>query len=84
MPTPNSGPDIMLLLAADVMARRDQGIATYGTPLQPFNGRNPLRDLYEELLDAAAYVRQKMEEDEQTGHTCQCMSADASGGPRGA
>ena len=39
-------------------------IADYspGTALQPFNGRDALRDLYEELLDACTYIRQVIEE----------------------
>lgn len=74
MPTANSSRDVMMLVAADVMRRREVGIARYGTTLQPFNGRNPLRDLYEELLDAAAYVRQLIEE----ADTCTCCGGTIS------
>lgn len=58
LPTPNRHPVIQDLVAADLAARRAIGIQRYGTPLQPFNGRDPLRDLYEELIDAVQYVRQ--------------------------
>lgn len=68
LPIPNSGRDVMALMAADVMRRRELGITRYGTTLQAFNGRNALQDLYEELLDAAVYVRQLMEE----ADTCEC------------
>jgi hypothetical protein len=41
------------------MRQRDTiGRKRYGTPLQPFNGRNSLRDLSEELLDAIVYSEQ--------------------------
>jgi hypothetical protein len=46
----------------DVRGRKDLGTKRYGTALQPFNGRDVLRDFYEELLDAAAYFRQELYE----------------------
>jgi hypothetical protein len=46
------------LVAADVVARKAHGIATYGTVLRPWNGRDALVDLYQELLDGAMYARQ--------------------------
>jgi hypothetical protein len=40
------------------MRQRDQaGKNKYGTRLQPENGRDSLRDAYEEALDLAAYLR---------------------------
>jgi hypothetical protein len=44
----------------DLAARKAFGLAKYGTPLQPFNGRDMLRDLYDELLDASVYARGRM------------------------
>jgi hypothetical protein len=45
------------------MAERDQlGRARYGTPLQPHNGRKPLVDVYQEVLDAVVYLRQAIYE----------------------
>jgi hypothetical protein len=41
---------------ADMRARHELGMKRYGTPLQPFNGRNSKLDLYEEMLDATAYA----------------------------
>lgn len=61
-PTPNDGLHIADLVIADMAARKQHGIATYGVALQAFNGRDALRDLYEELLDACVYIRQLMEE----------------------
>ena len=55
-------PDIMARVAADVLNRRDTGIQRYRTTLQAFNGRDALTDSYEELLDAAAYTRQLLDE----------------------
>jgi hypothetical protein len=38
------------------MGERDEfGRRKYGTPLQPFNGRDSLVDLYQELLDCCVY-----------------------------
>jgi len=45
------------------MVERDQiGREKYGVPLQAGNGRDPLVDLYQEILDAAVYIRQAIEE----------------------
>jgi hypothetical protein len=67
------GPDVWAALIARnssgallyaMSERRDLGIARYGTPLRPHNGRDVNRDLREELLDALAYAAQRaMERD---------------------
>jgi hypothetical protein len=44
-------------VARDVMDRKAFGMKKYGTPLQPFNGRDTLNDLYQELVDAMKYAR---------------------------
>lgn len=62
LPVRNDAPDIQSQVIADIEARRLVGIERYGTALQPWNGRDALRDLYEELLDAAMYVKQAMVE----------------------
>jgi hypothetical protein len=62
MPVPNDQPSVQSLVRADLEHREQVGIARYGTSLQPFNGRDALRDLYEELLDGACYARQVMAE----------------------
>jgi hypothetical protein len=46
------------LVDIDLGKREAHGIEVYGTPLQPFNGRDVLRDAYEEALDLACYLKQ--------------------------
>lgn len=62
LPIKNGARDIQSMVIADIEARRQVGIARYGTALQPNNGRDALRDLYEELIDAAMYTKQLMVE----------------------
>jgi hypothetical protein len=62
LPVPNSEPDIQSRVITDIVARRELGISRYGTALQCHNGRDALRDLYEELLDGAMYARQLLAE----------------------
>lgn len=50
------------LVIKDMGKRNELGVAKYGTPLQPFNGRNSLQDAYEEVLDLAVYLRNAIEE----------------------
>ena len=63
-PVPNDGPAVWDLVLADIQERDALGRQRYGTPLRPHNGRKPLRDLYQELLDAVAYTRQELFERE--------------------
>lgn len=50
-------------LVIDEMKARDTvGRDRYGTPVQALNGRRSLRDAGEEVLDAAVYIRQTIEE----------------------
>jgi hypothetical protein len=60
------GAAIFPLVISDLQAREKKGIETYGESLRANNGRDALRDLYEELLDAALYVKQMMVEREAT------------------
>lgn len=57
-PQPNSKPAVWDLVIADMRQRDEHGTAHYGTRLQPHNGRDALVDAYQEVLDAAAYLRQ--------------------------
>lgn len=61
-PIPNDRPAIQELVVDDLAQRMAHGIEKYGTPLQAFNGRQAIVDLYQELLDAACYARQIIEE----------------------
>lgn len=62
MPVPNDAVSIQALVRRDLEARETIGIQRYGTALQPHNGRDALRDAYEEALDLACYLRQAIEE----------------------
>lgn len=44
----------------DAIDRDLEGRRRYGVPLQPGNGRDSLVDAYQELLDAAVYLRNEM------------------------
>lgn len=61
-PTPNQLPAVWDLVMADMAARDAEGRRKYNTPLQPFNGRDGLIDAYQEILDAAVYLRQMLYE----------------------
>jgi len=41
-----------------IRRRKEVGIKRYGTPLQPFNGRDALRDAFEEAVDLTQYLAQ--------------------------
>lgn len=61
-PQPNDKPAVWSLVISDMQARDQEGRRRYGTPLQPHNGRDALVDAYQELLDAAVYIRQAIYE----------------------
>lgn len=64
LPTINDMPFAQDRLIDDIEKRKQVGIQRYGTALQPFNGRDYVLDLYEEVIDAAVYlaaIRQMME-----------------------
>lgn len=53
---------IVDLVLADLRERDRIGQIRYGTSLRAHNGRDALRDAYEEALDLAIYLRQCIEE----------------------
>lgn len=57
MPRPNTNAPVWPIVMQDMQARHELGIKRYGTPLQANNGRDTLRDAYEEALDLAVYLR---------------------------
>lgn len=61
-PTPNDTIDVQTLVILDLVKRRRFGILKYGTALQANNGRDSLRDAYEEALDLPCYLRQMIAE----------------------
>ncbi len=54
--------DVFPLVIEDLKTRLALGTARYGQPLQTFNGRDALRDAYEEALDLTVYLRQALAE----------------------
>jgi len=56
-PKQNKLPSVWDLVLSDMINRDKIGKLRYGVRLQPFNGRDTLQDLYEELLDAVVYLR---------------------------
>jgi hypothetical protein len=64
-PIPNNKPSIHDLVIEDMHSRKEMGLKKYGTILQADNGRNALKDAYEEVLDLAMYLKQKLEEERE-------------------
>lgn len=62
LPIRNNATDIQTLVIQDIEERRQVGISRYGTALQPNNGRDALRDAYEEAIDLSMYLKQLMVE----------------------
>lgn len=63
-PVPTSGPSMHDLVIEDIQERKDYGLNKYNSLLQAHNGRNFLKDLYEELHDATVYARGALVEQE--------------------
>lgn len=61
-PISNDLPAITILVVEDLKERMEMGIEKYGMPLQPNNGRDPLIDAYQEIMDLALYMRQMIYE----------------------
>jgi hypothetical protein len=64
LPVASDAPIAHRMVQADLDARLELGIRRYGQPLQPFNGRDSLRDAYEEALDLVVYLRTLLYEQE--------------------
>lgn len=54
-------------VVSDLQNRISIGISRYGHPLQTFNNRNAVQDLYEERLDSAHYAKQVIMENQLLG-----------------
>lgn len=61
-PLLNDNPRVWDLVVADMIERDLMGAERYGTHLQPHNGRDALKDAYQEALDLAVYLRQAIYE----------------------
>lgn len=68
-PTKNELPSMHDQAQEDLESRKRLGIQRYGVALQPANGRDAVRDAYEEALDGAAYGAQAVWEQEHPEHT---------------
>jgi hypothetical protein len=58
LPVQNNNPPVWELVIKDMVARDAFGYQKYHMHLQPNNGRDALKDMYQELLDALVYCRQ--------------------------
>jgi hypothetical protein len=58
----SKSPYIWDLVNDDIKERDIIGAKKYGTRLQAFNGRDVLRDAYQEALDLVVYLRQALYE----------------------
>lgn len=59
-PKPNNSVPVWNAVILDMNARNQFGISKYGTPLQANNGRDALKDAYEEALDLCVYLKQAL------------------------
>lgn len=57
LPSRGSGVSVQDMVIADLESRKEIGIERYGTLLRPHNGRDMLRDAYEEAMDLTIYLR---------------------------
>lgn len=55
--------EVLPLVLSDLAKRVEKGTKEYGEPLSINNGRDALVDAYEEVLDLAMYLRQRIEEE---------------------
>ena len=56
MPVANDAPSVQDAVIAEIEKRKAVGLERYGTLLQPHNGRDMLRDAFEEALDLTCYL----------------------------
>ena len=60
-PKPKKGKvNVTDAVIADIGERSKIGTEKYGTPLMTHNGRKPLVDAYQEILDMAVYIKQEL------------------------
>lgn len=58
LPTSGSGPVVHELVIEDLKERLAFGVRKYNEPLRAFNGRDALKDAYDEALDGITYLKQ--------------------------
>ncbi len=64
LPQANDLPSMHDKATEDMQSRKELGASRYGVALQPCNGRDAVRDAYEEALDGSAYLAQAVWEQE--------------------
>ena len=57
-PKGNELPSVWNMVIEDMAARDEFGFGKYHMHLQPYNGRDALKDAYQEALDMVVYLRQ--------------------------
>lgn len=68
-PVANSNPSMHDKAVRDIAHRRALGVQRYGVALQPANGRDAIRDWYEEALDGVVYGAQVQWEQDNPAET---------------
>jgi hypothetical protein len=63
---PKDRSDVADLVHSDIESRAEIGREKYGERLSIFNGRDALVDAYQEALDLVMYLRQRIEERNQS------------------
>lgn len=76
-PVPNDEPSVQGEVIKDMHERMKLGLVRYGTLLQPHNGRDMLRDAYEEALDLAVYLRGAIMKRDARGEIAPTAEMDA-------
>lgn len=61
-PVPNKSPAIVDGVIEEFKKRKEIGLARYGVVLQANNGRDALRDAFDEALDLCVYLYQAIQE----------------------
>lgn len=59
-PKVNNQPYVQDLVVGYIYERKRHGVNTYGTALQAHNGRDALRDAFEEAVDLTMYLAQAL------------------------
>lgn len=74
-----SGKPIYEMVINDIKERAETGREKYGEPLKANNGRKPLVDMYQEMLDGVQYLKQHLVEEEETMITQMYRQLEESG-----
>jgi hypothetical protein len=59
-------PYVWDMVVHDMLERDQMGLRKHKTRLQPYNGRDVLKDAYQEALDLVVYLRQAIYERDKT------------------